>query len=263
MIKAFGIPNGGQYVAAMMGNPVENPADAEIFVDDIIDSGKTRDEWAKRFPNVPFIALVDKTRKEDQDLGWVVFPWEAARKQRLDGPEDSVVRLLQYIGEKPERDGLKDTPSRVLRAYREMTTGYEMDPAAILARCFDVAHDEMVVLRGIRFTSLCEHHLLPFTGEAAVGYIPGEKIVGISKLARVVECFSKRLQVQERMTQQIAEAIQEALNPIGVGVVVRAHHACMGCRGVVQPEAEMLTSCMLGKMRERPEARAELMGLIR
>lgn len=159
-------------------------------------------------------------------------------------------------------EGLDDTPKRVMKAFAEMTSGYSMDPAQILARTFPGEnYDELVIVPGIQFVSLCEHHLLPFTGSVVVAYIPRDRVIGLSKLPRLVECFARRLQVQERMTVQIADAIDEHLKPRGVGVVVRAKHACMTCRGVRQPEAEMVTSVMRGALRDKPEARAELMGL--
>ena len=155
------------------------------------------------------------------------------------------------------------TPGRVVRALREMTNGYYDDPATILGTTFDVDCDEVVVLRGVRFASLCEHHLLPFVGLAHVGYLPGPggRVVGLSKLARLVQCYARRLQVQERMTAQIAEAIVEYLGASGAGVVVVAAHDCMSCRGVLAVGAEMVTSSMLGVFREKPEARAELLRL--
>jgi GTP cyclohydrolase I len=176
--------------------------------------------------------------------------------------EEAVATLLRFIGEEPERDGLRDTPARVVKAWREMTAGYAEDPAEILARTFDESSDELVILRGISFYSTCEHHMLPFYGQAAVGYLPG-KVVGISKLARLVECFAKRLQVQERMTRQIAEAVETHLEARGVGVVLRAHHLCMGCRGVRQEETEMVTSSMLGTLRTDATSRAEFLRLCR
>ena len=206
------------------------------------------------------IAVVDKTQPSDQHLPWVVFPWEAEKEEA--GPGDAVTRLLQYIGEDPTRDGLVDTPKRVIKALGEMTSGYHQDPRKILGRVFEMDTDEMVVLSGIRFTSLCEHHMLPFTGVATIGYIPNGKVVGISKLARVTETFARRLQIQERMTKQIAEAIQETLNPFGVGVVLKAHHECMGCRGVLQPDAKMVTSAMFGAMRNLSETRQEFMSFV-
>lgn len=172
--------------------------------------------------------------------------------------EEAIVTLLRYVGEDPSRDGLRDTPGRVARAWREMTRGYEDDPAAILGRTFEESSDEMIILRGISFYSTCEHHLLPFRGTATVGYLPG-KVVGISKLARLVECFARRLQIQERMTRQIAEAIETHLEARGVAVILRAHHLCMGCRGVRQEETEMVTSCMLGTLRSDATSRSEFL----
>jgi GTP cyclohydrolase IA len=181
------------------------------------------------------------------------FPNEAAA-------EEAVASLLRFIGEDPDREGLVDTPSRVVRAWREMTGGYREDPAEILARTFDETSDELILLRGISFYSTCEHHLLPFYGEACVGYLPG-KVVGISKLARLVNCFAHRLQVQERMTRQIADAIETHLEARGVGVVIRAHHLCMGCRGVRQQDTDMVTSSMLGTLRSDATSRSEFLQL--
>lgn len=176
--------------------------------------------------------------------------------------EDAVRTLLRLVGEDPDRDGLKGTPDRVVRALREMTEGYRQDPAAILGRVFEEPYDEMVVLRGISFSSLCEHHLQNFTGEVDVGYLPG-KVVGLSKLARLVDCFARRLQIQEKLTRQIADAISQHLEAKGVGVVVRASHSCMSCRGVKKAGATMVTSAMLGYLRDKAEARAEFLALCR
>lgn len=189
---------------------------------------------------------------------------ECALPAKRDGEARSgIAALLAALGEDPERAGLRDTPARVVRAFHEMTRGYGMDPAAILERQFDEPYDEMIVLKNVEFTSLCEHHLLPFQGVATVAYIPGPqgKIVGLSKLARLVDCYAMRLQVQERLTQQIAVAIDEHLQAAGVGVVLKAKHLCMGCRGVKKPAAEMVTSYMLGAMKGDKAARAELLSL--
>lgn len=166
--------------------------------------------------------------------------------------------LLTMIGEDCDRDGLKDTPERFARAYMEMTAGYEQHPSDILSTTFDVEYDEMVIVRGIGFHSLCEHHMLPFSGVAHVGYLPGAKVVGLSKVVRLVHCFAQRLQIQERMTMQIAESMQAHLKPRGVGVVVQAHHSCMSCRGV-RADATMVTSALLGHT--RTEGRAEFLKL--
>lgn len=177
--------------------------------------------------------------------------------------EQCVAYLLTMLGEDVEREGLANTPSRVVRAFEEMLSGKDQQPADILKITFDEACNDIVVVTGIRFTSLCEHHLLPFVGTADIGYLPNKLVVGLSKLPRLVECFARRLQVQERMTRQIAEAIDRHLAPLGVGVIVRAHHSCMGCRGVRQQDAQMTTSSMLGAFRENATLRAEFLSLLK
>lgn len=179
--------------------------------------------------------------------------------------QQAVVTLLEHIGEDPGRNGLKDTPRRVVKALLEMTRGYQADVATILGVTFDVTFDEMVVLTDIPFNSLCEHHMLPFTGTATVGYIPGPAggVVGISKLARLVEAHAHRLQIQERMTDDIAKDLNHYLYPKGVGVVIQAHHQCMSCRGVRLPNTTMITSALTGAMKDEPEARAEFLAFTR
>ncbi len=179
---------------------------------------------------------------------------------RLDA-EQAITTLLAFLGEDPSRDGLIDTPRRVINAWQEMTAGYAVTDRESLSTVFDEPHDEMVVLTGIEFTSTCEHHMLPFHGLATVGYIPDGAIVGLSKLARVVTQYSQRLQNQERITVQVANAIEQVLAPLGVGVVLEGHHSCMSCRGVKQPQARMITSVMRGVMTTKPEARSEFMAL--
>jgi GTP cyclohydrolase I len=227
--------------------------DAEIIIDDIIDSGETRRRYA-RFEK-PFFALVDKTG-DDKNIGWVKFPWEQV--DPLKDNEDTVIRQLELIGEDPKREGLVETPRRYLKAMKELTAGYVEDPSKILSKCFNEPYDEMVIVRDIAFWSLCEHHLLPFHGSATVAYVPKGKVVGLSKIPRLVQAFARRLQVQERLTQQIAKAMEEHLNPEGVGVVIRGTHTCMAMRGV-KSEGSMVTSCLLGCFREDPRARAEFM----
>lgn len=178
-----------------------------------------------------------------------------------DFPENSVRALLMALGLDPYSDGLKDTPKRVWGALQEMTAGYQEDPAELLVTRFDADYDQMVILRDIAFTSMCEHHMLPFAGKASVGYIPHGKVVGLSKLARVTLCFARRLQLQERLTTQIAQAIDANLAPLGVGVVVEATHQCMACRGVRIPGATMVTSALLGEMRSDASVRAEFLRL--
>jgi GTP cyclohydrolase I len=177
--------------------------------------------------------------------------------------EDGIRRMLMRIGEDPGREGLRETPARVVRAFVEMTEGYSQDPGEILTTTFEAtAYDEMILLKGIRFFSLCEHHLLPFSGVATVGYIPEARVVGLSKLARLVDCFAKRLQLQERLTLEIAESIMQVLAPKGAGCVIRANHSCMGCRGIKKPDAEMVTSAMLGLLRDDEKARGEFLRLM-
>lgn len=174
--------------------------------------------------------------------------------------ERAVAALLRLVGEDPHRDGLRETPARVVKALLEMTAGYDETPAEILSKTFAEHSDELIVLRGIDFHSICEHHLLPFHGVAHVGYLPG-KVVGISKLARLVHCFARRLQIQERMTQQVAQAVETHLEARGVGVIVAAHHLCMGCRGVRLPATQLVTSSMLGTLRNDAGTRSEFLRL--
>jgi GTP cyclohydrolase IA len=178
--------------------------------------------------------------------------------------EDAVRTLLRWSGENPEREGLLDTPKRVVKAYEDWFSGYAMDPDDYLARTFEevCGYDEMIVLRDIQFESHCEHHMAPIIGRAHVGYLPNGKVVGISKLARVVEAYARRFQVQEKMTAQIAGCIQRALGPMGVGVVVEAAHECMTTRGVHKRGVSMVTSTMLGTFREDARTRSEFLQFI-
>lgn len=176
---------------------------------------------------------------------------------------EAVKTLLRYMGEDPDREGLMETPDRVCRAWVEMTEGYRMSPEKVLSTTFEGNSDEMIVLKDIEFTSCCEHHLLTFNGRAHVAYLPANgRIVGLSKLARIVDVFAKRLQVQERMTQQIAESIKKELNPAGVAVVVEGRHSCMCVRGVKKQGASMVTSSLHGVFRDNSATRAEFMSLI-
>ncbi len=179
--------------------------------------------------------------------------------------EDAVRILLKWGGENPDRDGLKDTPKRVTKMYEEILVGYKIDPKEYLLKTFDEIHhyDEVIVLRDITFESLCEHHMMPFVGKAHVAYIPNKRVVGISKLARVVDAFAKRLQIQERMTSEIADTINEVLEPKGVAVVVEAVHQCMTNRGVHKPGVSMQTSSLTGLFRTNPQTRAEFFSLIK
>jgi GTP cyclohydrolase I len=178
--------------------------------------------------------------------------------------EAAIRTLLMWAGEDPEREGLQDTPSRVVRAYEEFFRGYAEDPVAILARTFEEieGYDEMVVLRDIRIESHCEHHMVPIIGRAHAAYLPNTRVVGISKLARVVDAYAHRFQIQEKLTAQIANTINEVLQPRGVAVVIEANHQCMSTRGVHKPGASMITSRMLGAFRDDPSTRREFLAMI-
>jgi len=175
----------------------------------------------------------------------------------------AVRELILAIGEDPTRDGLRDTPRRIADMYAEIFEGLTIDPREYLRVGFEVPHDEMVILRNIPFYSMCEHHFLPFHGEAHVGYVPESRVVGISKLARVVEAYARRPQIQEKLTSQIAEAIMEVLEPDGVAVVIEAEHLCMTMRGVKKPGSRMVTSAMRGQFRRSAVTRSEFLALVR
>ena len=177
--------------------------------------------------------------------------------------EEAVRTLLAEIGEDPSREGLAGTPERLRRMYDELTAGYHVDADALInGACFSVDYDEMVVVRDIEFFSLCEHHLLPFIGKAHVGYLPKGRVVGLSKIPRIVDMFAQRLQVQERLTVQVADFLMKTLEPKGVGCVIEATHLCTMMRGVKKQEATMVTSSMTGTFRRDARTRAEFMGLI-
>ncbi|WP_027528209.1 GTP cyclohydrolase I FolE [Bradyrhizobium sp. Ec3.3] len=177
--------------------------------------------------------------------------------------EDAVRTMIRWAGDDPARDGLRETPDRVARAFREYFAGYEQDPTEILQKTFEEieGYDEMIVLRGVRFESHCEHHIAPIVGRAWVAYIPQGRVVGISKLARVVDIYARRLQIQEKMTAQIANSINDVLRPQGVGVIIKATHHCMTTRGAHKPGTDLVTSRMLGVFRDNALTRQELLGL--
>ncbi|HKD04751.1 MAG TPA: GTP cyclohydrolase I FolE [Bryobacteraceae bacterium] len=175
-----------------------------------------------------------------------------------------ITRILEAVGEDPSRDGLLRTPARVEKALRFLTSGYTADIAGIVNNAvFEVKYDEMVIVKDIEFFSLCEHHMLPFYGKVHIAYLAKDKVIGLSKLPRIVDVFARRLQIQERMTQQIAQSLQDLLDPIGVGVVAEAQHLCMMMRGVEKQHSGAVTSTMLGAFREKKETRDEFLALIR
>lgn len=266
--RIYGVPRGGIPVAYLLQNHVphstiaECPEDADVIVDDILDSGKTRE----RYNGKPFYALYGRESHPTASIGqhrseWLVFPWEDSVEGSA---EDICTRLLQFIGEDPTREGLRETPKRFLHAWKFWTKGYREDPAKIMKVFEDGGenYDELVLVKDIPIFSTCEHHLAVIIGTAHVGYIPDGKIIGLSKIARVVEIFARRLQVQERLTSQIADCLVEHLQPKGVGVVIQARHLCMESRGVERPGAATLTSALRGVLMEKAEARAEFFAMV-
>ena len=178
------------------------------------------------------------------------------------GLHESIRNLIRFIGDNPDREGLQETPHRVLKSYAELFAGYHQDPASVLKTFEDGACDEMVVVKDIEFWSCCEHHMLPFFGKAHIAYLPNGKIVGLSKLARLLEVFSRRLQVQERLTTQVTAALDEHLHPLGSACVIEAKHLCMICRGIQKQQSVMITSSLTGEFRN-PEVRGEFFHLIK
>jgi GTP cyclohydrolase I len=199
------------------------------------------------------------TAKHTEDIALA----EPGREERPESIAEMTRRMLQMVGEDPDRDGLRRTPERFEKALRFLTSGYEQDPDALLnGAMFSVTYDQMVLVKDIEFYSLCEHHLLPFFGKCHVAYLPDQKVVGLSKIPRLVNMFSRRLQIQERLTNQIADAIQQKISPIGVGVVIEARHLCMVMRGVEKQQSQTVTSAMLGAFRDNSETRQEFLSLI-
>lgn len=267
-IRLYGVPRGGIpaafALAAAHGHAIvqDDIATCDYIVDDIWDSGATAARYKARWPHKPFLVLFDK-RHSTWAGQWLVMPWEVTETGNDKSADEIVVRLLEYIGDDPTREGLAETPKRVLAAWREWATGYNQDPAAVLKTFTDGAAgvNELVVVHNIPVVSKCEHHLADVMGIAHVGYIPNGKIVGLSKLARLVDMFARRLQVQERLTNQIADALIDNLDPLGVGVLITASHACMSTRGVKIHNSVTTTSAMRGALLNKPEARAEFLAL--
>lgn len=271
-VYLHGIPRGGVHAAELVKDALdhkffmnchltEKAGDAHYFVDDLIDSGNTVKRYAQKHPETPFLSLF--TKGVDVENVWVVFPWE--RERGATGSSDDIfVRLLQFVGENPARGGLVETPARAAKAWEFWTSGYDTNPAEVLKVFEDGAEncDEIVLVKNIPVYSHCEHHLAAIFGVAHVGYIPNGKIVGLSKINRVVDLFARRLQVQERLTNQIADTLLNHLDPQAVGVVLECRHLCMESRGVCQQGHSTVTSALRGAFREDATARAEFMALV-
>ena len=249
--KYYGVPRGGQIVAGITGNAVDTIEEADCIIDDLIDSGATFERYKKY--NKPFISLIDK--RIEYNKKWVIFPWE----NEEGNVEDNVRRLLQYFGEDANREGLQDTPKRYVKFFKEF-----LNPPVWKCTTFEgEGYDEMIVQTDIPFHSLCEHHIAPFFGYGHIAYIPNKRIVGLSKLARTLETYSRRLQNQERITTQVAEFLWNELQPKGVAVVLKAKHMCMEMRGVKKHDTYTTTSKMMGSFKEDYKARTEFLKLIK
>jgi len=250
----YGVPRGGQVVAGMTGRAVDTIEKADIIIDDLIDSGTTEERY--KVHNKPFLALIDK-RIELQNH-WLVFPWEV-KDDGEETVEDNITRLLQYFGEDVNREGLKDTPKRYVKFFKEF-----LNPPKWNCTTFEgEGYDEMIIQKNISFHSLCEHHIAPFFGEGHIAYIPNKKIVGLSKLARTLETYSRRLQNQERITTQVAEFLWNELQPRGVAVSLTAKHMCMEMRGVRKHNTWTTTNKLLGFFKEKDECRNEFLNCIK
>jgi len=236
-----------------------------LIVDDIVDSGKTLSN--PLFENYDTACLISREHYQCNYYGilnkkWIVFPWEKAKGEGSD-IHDHIIRQMEYIGENVTREGLIGTPDRVVRSWGKIFGGYDMDPKDLLTTFENPKCDEMVILKDIEMYSTCEHHILPFFGKCSIAYIPKKKVIGISKLARLMEVFARRMQIQERIGEQITEFIMEELDAIGAACIIEAQHFCMTSRGVQKQHSVMITSSLKGAFKTKPAARAELMSLIK
>lgn len=268
-LQVYPIPRGGIPIAYALSalrpiRIVDNPEQADIFVDDIFDSGATCRRYCDQYHGKPFFVGIDKSttlHKEAMRDAWIVFPWEQTHQGADESATDNITRLLQFVGENPHREGLLETPKRVIKAWKHWASGYDADIASILKVFEDGGekYDQMVTVKDIPIYSKCEHHLADIFGTATIAYIPNGRIVGLSKLSRVADAFARRLQVQERLTDQIADALDHHLKPKGVGVIIKARHMCMESRGICQQGHYTITSALRGVIKEQPETRAEFM----
>ena len=238
----FGVPKGGMIVSNFLEcKKTHDPSEATVIVDDIVDSGRTKKLHEENFPKARFIPVIDKQNSKKYD-GYIVFPWEVAEEDA----ETTVTKMIEHLGDNPNREGLLDTPKRVVKSWKTLYGGYVQTPEEVLQTAFTVDCDEMIISKDIEFYSTCEHHMLPFFGKAHIAYIPRSKVVGLSKLSRLLEVYARRLQIQERLTNQIADGLMNVVNPLGAGVIIEAKHFCMVCRGVQKKNSTMITSAIRG-----------------
>ena len=271
-VNVFGIPRGGNYPAAIVAkklgipqvfDPKEIVKGKTLLVDDLVDSGATAKEWKTKTKCDLLVAYSDSLEKAEyvgalKEHGeWVVFPDESGS-----GIEENIKRILQYIGEDVNREGLLETPKRVRKAYEEVFSGYKMDPKSLVKTFTQGTCKEMVILKNAEYVSFCEHHMFPFFGHCSIGYVPRDKVIGVSKLARLLDCYAKRMQIQERMTSQIADFLEKELDALGVYVVCEGVHFCMKGRGVKKQDSSMVTSAIRGQFMENAAMRQEFLSLI-
>lgn len=265
----YAIPRGGYLIGVILSNDLNIPMELDkndirkdtLIVDDLIDSGKTLSQFPKNDKAVIFVKNGKKkavTYYVEETDEWVKFPDE-----KDDEVQEHIERIMQYIGEDTSREGLLETPKRVQRAYNEIFSGYKQNPKDLMKTFTQGTCEEMVILKNCEFYSTCEHHMFPFFGHVSIGYIPNKKVIGISKLARLVDLYAKRMQIQERMTTQIADTIMKELDARGVYVVCEGVHFCMRSRGVKKQDASMITSAVRGVFKKDAKARQEFLTLIK
>lgn len=271
----YGIPRGGQYPAAMLAQDMGKKLifdsaeidDKTLVVDDLCDSGATIEKFRNEHAMAKFAVVYLKMGGKEYpwlkhgmsiEGDWLVFPDE-----HDGGIEENAKRILQYIGEDVTREGLIETPKRMRRAWDEIFSGYNTDPRDLVKTFVQGTCKEMVILKNAEFYSTCEHHFFPFFGHCSIGYIPDKKVIGVSKLARLLDCYSKRMQIQERMTTQIADFLMDELGARGVYVIAEGVHFCMTSRGVKKQDASMITSAIRGVFESNAQARAEFLALIK
>jgi GTP cyclohydrolase I len=235
--KYYGIPRGGSVIAGLTLNAVNNIDEADILIDDLIDSGKTKQKYNELYPNKEFIALFDKS-KEYQNK-WLIFPYEEYDTNK--DLEDNVIRILEYFNYDLNNESIKNTPKRFIKMLKETLTSKEPEISIFDSN----GYSQMITDKGIKYYTFCEHHILPFFGDVKISYIPKDKIIGLSKLSRIVEYFSKRLNTQEYLTENIADYLMEKLNPLGVGVEITGRHLCKEMRGIKQ-SGTMVTTALRG-----------------
>jgi len=260
----YGVPYGGMICSAFLNvaNVVNHPEKADIILDDILDSGETKKYYQRKYPTKQFLTLFDK--KDFKKGAWLVFPWERQHPSKTeDTIQQNIIRQIQYIGENPKREGLLKTPDRVIKMWEELFKGYSQKPEDILTTFDAGTYDQIILLKDCEIYSMCEHHMLPFYGKAHVAYIPDKKVIGISKLARLVDIYARRLQIQERIGEQVTEALMNVLKTKGAACVIEATHMCMRMRGVEKQNSIMTTSSMKGAFFTSSAARMELMELLK